>query len=71
MKKLVVLFVTVIALFFSGCTVNSVKPADNNNGRIIVKEYRKIHGTFYYIIEVDGTEYLSQYSGGFVKLERD
>lgn len=38
-------------------------------GRIFLKHKADVIGTHFYIIEVDGQEYLAQYQGGIIKLE--
>ena len=65
-----ILLVATLTLFL-GCTTNSnIKQDDNSFGRIKILESRTIEGTIYHIIEVDGTQYLSHYKGGIVKLEK-
>ncbi len=74
MKKL--LFIAIIfAVAFVGCTpqergvTKNVHTKDEVESRIIGIEETIYEGSSYQIIEVDGHQYISRYSGGIVHLE--
>lgn len=69
MKKISILFAFALYSLVLSCTdKESTIVEDNSNSRIKVKEIRTINGETYTIIEVDSTEYLTKYTGGFIKL---
>ena len=57
-------------MIFSDITVNKEVNVDEKVvSRIILKDMNVIDGKSFYIVEVDGLEYLTQRSGGFIKIE--
>lgn len=56
----------------SVCPTNDEKPSSVkvDDNRIKLNNMQRIGGYIFLIIEVDGEEYLTQYSGGFIKLEK-
>ena len=62
-------------LLFSGCLFSCTQKKSNSinedsQNRIKLKEATVINGFWYYIIEVDSVEYLTQRRGGFVRLSK-
>ena len=71
MKKIKIITAIILSTLFVGCTdENSHSVNEQSNNRIKLKEQRVVNGDTYSIIEIDSVEYLTQYHGGFVKLEK-
>ena len=71
MKKIKITIVSMIltVILLVGCTdEKSTSYNEVSSNRIKIKERREIDGAYHYILEVDGSEYLTQHNGGFIKL---
>jgi len=71
MKRLIyILPILIMTILITSCSCSD--NTDNNvvsEKRIKLVEATGIKGKSFYIIEVDGNEYLTQYSGGIIKLD--
>lgn len=61
---------TLLSVVLASCTNQSTSINEISNNRIKLNEERIINGNRYLILEVDGKEYLTQSSGGFVEITR-
>ena len=61
---------TLLAVVLASCTSQSTSVNETSNNRIKLKDTRTINGYRYTILEVDGKEYLTQNSGGFVEITK-
>ena len=66
MKKIITLLAIVTLLFSCGNSNDTSK----ENSRIKIKESKTNSSIVIYIVEVDSVEYLVNYSGGIIKLEK-
>jgi len=53
----------------ASCTT-AIDERNKEETRIKVKESVSVEGAAFFILEIDGTEYLANYRGGIVKLEK-
>jgi len=65
------LYILLAVVFLAGCTSDKSTPINELlNNRIKLNEVRSINGYRYFIIEVDGKEYLTQGNGGFIEITK-
>jgi len=64
MEKIIV----ILLLILSSCSPDQLPEQDS---RIKLVEYKTINARSFYIIKVDGIEYLTQSSGGFIPITKE
>lgn len=68
MKKILTIFIIIISLFSCSNQKDDNKE-DHVSNRIILKDAKMCKGIQFLILEVDGKEYMTSSSGGFVLLD--
>lgn len=61
---------TLLAVVLASCNSQPTSVSETSNNRIKLKETGIINGYRYTILEVDGKEYLTRTSGGFVEITK-